>query len=188
LISIADANLTLYLLCFVFLLLLCMLYSIAAHSLGAIICFDILANQIVTPPTAATTTTATSSTTTDCSNNTASTAPESMHPIDITTATTASTASASGSTAAKVDGATAAAADSNVTPNSATATPSPLAYYAGSTQFPQVHGHIDNLFCLGSPIGMFLMIRGQHRALGKGILTCIYKCVCVYVLYAYMCV
>jgi cytoskeletal protein RodZ len=168
--SIANENLTLYLLCFTFNLSSSTLYSIAAHSLGAIICFDILANQIVTPPT--TTTTNSSTTNSDSStSDTASTAPESMHPIDITTATTGTT-SCSGSAAAAVDGAAAAAADSNVIPNSATATPSPLAYYAGSTQFPQVHGHIDNLFCLGSPIGMFLMIRGQHRALGKGIQTC----------------
>ncbi|CAN0465401.1 unnamed protein product [Ascophyllum nodosum] len=40
---------------------------------------------------------------------------------------------------------------------------------AGRNQtFPQVSARVENVFCLGSPIGMFLMIRGQHRGLGKG--------------------
>lgn len=43
-----------------------------------------------------------------------------------------------------------------------------LRYYRGSTSFPTLSARIENVFCLGSPIGMFLMIRGQHRRLGKG--------------------
>lgn len=42
-----------------------------------------------------------------------------------------------------------------------------LRYYRGSTTFPALSAHVENVFCLGSPIGMFLMIRGQHRRLGK---------------------
>ncbi|CAN0422954.1 unnamed protein product, partial [Ectocarpus fasciculatus] len=42
-----------------------------------------------------------------------------------------------------------------------------LRYYRGSTKFPELSARVENVFCLGSPIGMFLMIRGQHRRLGK---------------------
>lgn len=42
-----------------------------------------------------------------------------------------------------------------------------LRYYRGSTKFPALSVQVENVFCLGSPIGMFLMIRGQHRRLGK---------------------
>lgn len=42
-----------------------------------------------------------------------------------------------------------------------------LRYYRGSTKFPPLSARVENVFCLGSPIGMFLMIRGQHRRLGK---------------------
>lgn len=42
-----------------------------------------------------------------------------------------------------------------------------LRYYRGSTEFPALSVRVENVFCLGSPIGMFLMIRGQHRRLGK---------------------
>lgn len=42
-----------------------------------------------------------------------------------------------------------------------------LRYYRGSTKFPALSTRVENVFCLGSPIGMFLMIRGQHRRLGK---------------------
>lgn len=42
-----------------------------------------------------------------------------------------------------------------------------LRYYRGSTKFLALSARVENVFCLGSPIGMFLMIRGQHRRLGK---------------------
>ncbi|CAN0351660.1 unnamed protein product [Ectocarpus sp. 12 AP-2014] len=42
-----------------------------------------------------------------------------------------------------------------------------LRYYRGSTKFPGLSARVENVFCLGSPIGMFLMIRGQHRRLGN---------------------
>lgn len=42
-----------------------------------------------------------------------------------------------------------------------------LRYYRGSTKFPALSARVENVFCLGSPIGMFLMIRGQHRRLGR---------------------
>lgn len=42
-----------------------------------------------------------------------------------------------------------------------------LRYYRGSTKFPELSARVENVFCLGSPIGMFLMIRGQHRRFGK---------------------
>lgn len=42
-----------------------------------------------------------------------------------------------------------------------------LRYFRGSTVFPGLCTRVENVFCLGSPIGMFLMIRGQRRGLGK---------------------
>lgn len=42
-----------------------------------------------------------------------------------------------------------------------------LRYNQESSAFPTLSAPVENVFCLGSPIGMFLMIRGQHRGLGK---------------------
>ncbi|CAN0173496.1 unnamed protein product, partial [Hapterophycus canaliculatus] len=36
-----------------------------------------------------------------------------------------------------------------------------MRYYRGSTEVPALSARVENVFCLGSPIGMFLMIRGQ---------------------------
>mmetsp|Transcript_22566 Transcript_22566/g.29547 ORF Transcript_22566/g.29547 Transcript_22566/m.29547 type:complete len:1225 (-) Transcript_22566:245-3919(-) len=43
--------------------------------------------------------------------------------------------------------------------------PSSLQYSA--TTYPQLGFKVENMFCMGSPVGMFLMIRNQHRTLDK---------------------
>ncbi|CAM9633698.1 unnamed protein product [Scytosiphon promiscuus] len=90
--------------------------SIVAHSLGAIICFDIMANQ---PPSGS-----------------------------------FSRASGGGNTGPPT------------TPTDTIPVP-PAAAEGNDTDFPALSARVENVFCLGSPIGMFLMIRGQHRRLGK---------------------
>ncbi|CAM9395019.1 unnamed protein product [Phaeothamnion confervicola] len=107
--------------------------SIAAHSLGAIICFDILANQRWP----------------GAGNGAGGGASG-----DAGAAPDAAVAGATSGGAAAALAAASAAGDS-------------WSYYQGSTRFVPLHAPVENLFCLGSPIGMFLMIRGQHRPLGK---------------------
>lgn len=109
--------------------------SIVAHSLGAIICFDIMANQ---PPKGS------------------PAPPKEGHEMG-----GAHDADPSVSTSDGFDGGgdrgTAGAGRTGGCPS----------YYRGGTAFPALSSHVENVFCLGSPIGMFLMIRGQHRGLGK---------------------
>ena len=108
--------------------------SIVAHSLGAIICFDIMANQSPkespTPPGDQKT--------------------GGAHDVD--PPVRASERFSDGG---------------NCGTAGAGRTGGCLRYYRGSTAFPALSTHVENVFCLGSPIGMFLMIRGQHRGLGK---------------------
>eukprot|EP00903_Cladosiphon_okamuranus_P007816 g7562.t1 len=121
--------------------------SIVAHSLGAIICFDIMANQ---PASQLGGTRA---------------VPADAHPAD--SSPSSAGASAQGgedeerkvSTVNKIGGGTEGGGQEDGE--------GCLRYYRGSTKFPALSARVENVFCLGSPIGMFLMIRGQHRRLGK---------------------
>lgn len=108
--------------------------SIVAHSLGAIICFDIMANQ---PPKGS-----------PASPRDKKTG--GVHDVDPSVR------------ASKIfdDGGSCGTAEAEKTGGC-------LRYYRESTAFPALSTHVENVFCLGSPIGMFLMIRGQHRGLGK---------------------
>ncbi|CAN0260314.1 unnamed protein product [Discosporangium mesarthrocarpum] len=109
-----------------------------AHSLGAIICFDILANQTgwteasIPPPSSAV----------------PAPSPIPVKGSDVPCDGSRAPQDGSGDEVPKVSKGS-------------------MAYFKGSTSFPRLEAFVENVFCLGSPIGMFLMIRGQHRSLGK---------------------
>ncbi|CAM9341264.1 unnamed protein product [Chrysoparadoxa australica] len=146
--------------------------SIAAHSLGAIICFDILANQRGKdgqPPPMSPLTPA------FLQRNPVSSLPQ--WPSSSATTPIDSSAAAGGSEAGAAEAAATPGRQLGNSPLSL-GQDSSLAYsYSwGASECddssirwttPQVACHIDTLFCLGSPVGMFLMIRGQHKSLGK---------------------
>ena len=122
--------------------------SIVAHSLGAIICFDIMANQPTHQPEGS------------------RTVPTNGRPAGSSPSCGAADSRGGGKEEQKVEGI--------VGENGGDAGRGGhedgegcLRYYRGSTKFPALSARVENVFCLGSPIGMFLMIRGQHRRLGK---------------------
>ncbi|CAM9574706.1 unnamed protein product [Ectocarpus sp. 13 AM-2016] len=176
--------------------------SIVAHSLGAIICFDIMANQPsaggregVPPGPGDARASAPSATPVpvpmnDCSNRNTTTTTNDCNNDNNNNNSSSSSSSSSSSNSSSADG--------QGSPNSVDVgsleqgrstrekegvgdggetqqeqgqeqgdEEGCLRYYRGSTKFPELSARVENVFCLGSPIGMFLMIRGQHRRLGK---------------------
>lgn len=135
--------------------------SIVAHSLGAIICFDIMANQpgseTFSRPFAAKKDTRIPPTHVPANPTTAD---ESNSDVAVDDATgprgPEGMISGQGLPAGGEPGTQGGDAGEGC-----------MGYYRGSTKFSKLSARVENVFCLGSPIGMFLMIRGQHRRLGK---------------------
>lgn len=124
--------------------------SIVAHSLGAIICFDIMANQphrrgVARP------------------GDTGDSVPG-FSGASVTTGAAAGFGSSH--VPAQCDRDRVGVAGARASASSGVDGGS-MRCYRGSKAFPELSTRVENMFCLGSPIGMFLMIRGQHRGLGK---------------------